>query len=235
MTLFATDRGSQGAFDGPAGLVDAVFKSFVLQSHLSCPLGHSHSLAVISEKAVCSGIVLLLLAGGPAAILGRVMAVAINAVHGVFRRGSRTEFGKELLKRIKAKLDAASAVVMVAFAVRILAAFLGVVIRGVLRSRPAVLSFPVRGYRLNIQATARAGIAAAKVVQHRHPLRTAIAAAEKLALLAPRRENVRFNFLNNCESSVASATGNVYLSRHNDDFTTPNLRITRGLGVFSFR
>ncbi len=94
----ATRRCFERLFNRPFEQVEAPLKRVGGKSHFSRPHSQSHGAAAVFKNAIVAFVVSLLLRGCPAAIIGLVMALVIQALHRVPGGLSWTHVRQEVLK-----------------------------------------------------------------------------------------------------------------------------------------
>lgn len=134
------ERQRDGTFVAPSVLppfVDRLRRNTVNHS----PFRLGSCFAVQSYHAISAGIASLLKLGGPVHVAGLVVSSVVDAVKGVSRCRSATDYGQEVFVGVESELDSSAAVVVEGVVGRVGAAALGAYIAVVFR---AVTTFTVR-------------------------------------------------------------------------------------------
>lgn len=185
--VIVSRRRRQRAVDAPPEMIDSSMQRGLMQALSRGPDVQWERFTVVGQKLDASRVRILLLRRGPAHVARLVVAVVIDTVDRVLRRGARPDVGQEAFERVApgfADVDASTAVVWEARAGRRVAAIFHTGPSAMFRrARQSVRGVVVGPQTIEAVTTAGACVSAFQVGQFSHECRAAIAAAQRAPML----------------------------------------------------
>lgn len=220
-----SNRSRQRALWRPSIPKDALTKAFMIYPCYLRPFSYRMSHAIVSDCVGTSPVICLFGFGRPTAIFRAIVAIVINPINRVIRRGAESHICKEVLKGVTPALanrDASSSIPFVSNAIRVLAARLHA-LPGMVFSRvmPTMLAriFARLGYHLKFETTTTFRIPTSEISRTHDSLPPTFAEAQPFGNAGINRSSLGRSDIANDSQPAKLLTSNIFdvSIRYRDD------------------